>query len=229
VTLSLIPLDLAQLPSTEIAADYDSLTQGVDFLSRVQLFTKGKAIDKGLIRPGHYGIPVSDDEIIDLGSEIDVIPLARRPKAMDFSDKNAIVTSYDEKSDEFKRIAAASNEPNSGCMYGVSFLLYERTTRRFLEFYCGSKSTRTEAKNIYPHLPRVEDGQQVGPFPITLKSKYVDKGKFPFHAPVVTKCSTPFTDLPEPAKIIEEIQKFLNPKQDEVEVVQEDKSKRRAR
>ena len=34
-------------------------------------------------------------------------------------------------------------------MYGLSFLVYERSTGRFLEFFCGSKSTRSErAKSI---------------------------------------------------------------------------------
>ena len=220
---ALIPLDLTSLPSTEIAGDYDSLSKGVDFLGRVQLFTKGKAIDKGLIRPGHWGIFVSDDEIQDLGTDIDIVPLARRPKAMDFSDKEQVVTVYDDKSAEFARITAAAGGQNSNCMYGISFLVYERSTGRFLELFFGTKSTRPEAKNIYPALP-TKDG---GPFPLTLGVKHIDK-KYSYHVPVVRKCSTPFLNLPEPKKVMEEIQKFVNPVSDEVETVT-DNSKRRAR
>lgn len=221
VSNSLIPVDLTQLPSTEIAADYDSLSKGADFLGRLQLFTKGKAIDKGLIAPGHYGIPISDDEIIDLGKEIDVLPLARRPKAMDFSDKEAIITSYDQNSPEFQRIAAQANGKDSGCMYGPSFLVFERSTGRFLEFFCGSKSARLESKNITPFWETKE--------PMTLKARYVEKTKYPYHAPVVTKCSTPFTNLPPIEKVTEEVNTFLKPQADEVEVVAETKSNRRAR
>ena len=38
-------------------------------------------------------------------------------------------------------------------MYGPSFLVYERSQGRFLEFFCGNKSARNEAKNVYPYLP----------------------------------------------------------------------------
>jgi hypothetical protein len=228
VSNSLIALDVTQLPSTEIAADYNSLSQGADYLGRLQLFAKGKAVDKGLIGPGHWGIPVSDDEVIDLGKEIDVLPLARRPKAMDFSDKEAILTNYDQGSDEFQRIAAQSNEKDSGCMYGPSYLVFERSSGRFLEYFCGSKSSRQESKNITPFLLTVKDGKQEGPHPMTLKTRYVEKTKYPYHVPVVTKCSTPITNLPAD-KVAQEINKFLNPKSDEVEVVDDSKTKKRAR
>jgi hypothetical protein len=223
---AMIPLDVNQLPSTEVNEKYDNLAKGVDFLGRLQLYTRGKPIDKGLIAPGHYGIPVQQDEIHDLGDSCDVIPLARRPKAVDLSDRENIITVYDDESQEFKRIAEASFQRDSGCMFGVSFLMYERTTGRFLEFFCGTKSSRPEAKNIYPFLPHVEDGEQVGPFPMTLKVRYIEK-KFSWHVPTVHKCSTPFTNLPDPSKVAEEIERFVNPKESEVEVVEDDN--RRAR
>ena len=72
----------------------------------MQLYTKSKANLKGLIPTGHYGIPESDEEIIDLGDSVDLLPLARRPKAIDMSDMEALVISYDMESEEFKRIAA---------------------------------------------------------------------------------------------------------------------------
>ena len=33
-------------------------------------------------------------------------------------------------------------------MYGPSFLVFERSTGHFVEFFCGTKSTRGQAKNI---------------------------------------------------------------------------------
>ena len=63
------------------------------------------------------------------------------------------MVSYDMESSEFKRIAAKSNEPESHCQYGPSFLVYERSTGRFLEFFCGNKSNRIEAKKLFPFLP----------------------------------------------------------------------------
>src|SRR5689334_12877813 len=141
--------------STQVGGNdvYDELAKGGDFLARLQLYTKGKAIDKGLIKPGHYGIPVSEDEIIDLGESIDLLVIARRPKAIDMTDKEAIIVVHDHTSAEFQRIAATSLEKESHCMYGPSFLVFERSTAKFYEYFCGSKSTRTEAKKIYPFMP----------------------------------------------------------------------------
>jgi hypothetical protein len=224
---------LNQLPSTQVGSD-DELAKGADFLGRLQLFTKGKAIDKGHIRPGHYGIPEAADEITDLGDNIDVLVLARRPKALDMTDKDAIIVSYNNESPEFKRIAAQSMEKESNCMYGPSFLVFERSSGRFLEFFCGSKSTRSEAKKIYPFLPLTEadikarklaDVPPHGPLPMTLKSKLVEQKTYSWHVPVVVKCSTPFRNLPTRERIVAEITKFVTPKEDGVERVEEPEAK----
>ena len=52
----LVPVDMTQLPSTQVGSDetFNELAKSGDFLGRLQLFTKGKAIDKGLIRPGPF-------------------------------------------------------------------------------------------------------------------------------------------------------------------------------
>jgi hypothetical protein len=93
---------------------------------------------------------------VKLGPSIDILPLARRLKALDMSDKEAIIANYDPTSDDFKDIAARSNESDSGCMYGTSFLVFEKQTGRFLEFFCGSKSTRPIAGDIAVYLPLTE-------------------------------------------------------------------------
>ncbi|MEN6367674.1 MAG: hypothetical protein ABFC88_12760 [Thermoguttaceae bacterium] len=239
---TLVPVSLEQLPSTQIGSDdiYNELAKGGDFLGRLQLYTKGKAVNKGLIPPGHYGIPEGEEEIIDLGVSIDLIPLARRPKAIDMTDTEALVISYDEKSEEFKRIQDKSAEAESHCQYGPSFLVYERTTSRFLEFFCGNKSSRIEAKKIYPFLAisqadidaRAAAGNDVsdltphGPLPVTLKVKLTENKKGSWHVPVTTKCSTPFTKVPALEKIVVEMQKFLTVKDNGVERVEEQKAAR---
>ena len=182
---NLVPVNLDQLPSTQIGSDdqFADLAKSADYIGRLQLFTKGKAINKKLVGPGNYGIPESDEEVIDLGDTIDIIPLARRPKAIDMTDSEAIIVNYDPEAEEFKRIAAQSLEKESHCMYGPSFLVYERSTGRFLEFFCGNKSSRSEAKKVYPYLPlsqadidaKAAKGEDVsdlaphGPLPLTLE------------------------------------------------------------
>jgi hypothetical protein len=238
---SLVPVNLDQLPSTQLGSDagFDEIAKGGEFLARLQLYSKGSAINKGLIAPGHWGIPEGDEEVTDLGVSIDLLPLARRPKALDMSDKDAIVANFDMESDEFKRIADASMVQNSGCMYGPSFLVYERSSGRFLEWFCGTKSTRSEAKKIYPYLPlteadikarRLTDQEPHGPIPFTMKIKLVERKQFSWHVPVVVKCSTPFQGLPPTGQIVKEIERFVNPKDAGVEKVAEDEAeKRRAR
>jgi hypothetical protein len=229
-------VDLDQLPSTQLGSDdvYDGLSKSADFLGRLQLFTKGKAIDKGLIKPGNYGVPESAEDIIDLGSNIDVLVLARRPKAIDMSDTDALIVSYNPESPEFRRIEAQAQEKESHCMYGPSLLVFERSLGRFLEFFCGSKSTRAESKKMFPFLPltpadiksrKLTDVEPHGPLPMTLKSKLAEKGSYSWFVPVVSKCSTPFTKLPASEKIIGEILKFIAPKEDAVERVEEPETK----
>ena len=206
------------LPSTEVAGNYDDLTKGAAFLPQVMLFSSGKNILQGLIRPGRFGIKISDKEIQDLGDSIDVIPLARRPKAMDFSDREAIVTNYEDSSDEFKRIQATSAEQESGCMYGISFLVFERNSGKFLEYFFSSKSSRPEAKNVYPFLPKQGEDGQIELSVITIKANLIEKPKFSWHVPVVHKCSTPITNIPVD-QIGAEIEKFVNAKSTQIEVV----------
>jgi hypothetical protein len=240
---SLVTVNLNQLPSTQIGTDeqFADLAKGGDFIGRMQLFTKGKAINKELIRPGHYGIPESDEEVIDLGTSVDILPLARRPKAIDMTDLEALVISYDPESAEFNRISVKSNEPDSHCQFGPSFLVYERATGRFLEFFCGTKTNRIEAKKIYPFLPVTDGdlqrlaaaGKDVsdlvahGPIPLTLKVKLAENRRGSWHAPVVVKCSTPFTKLPPVESFVKEITKFLTIKDNGVEKVAETSSRAR--
>src|SRR5271157_4127225 len=207
----LATVNLEQLPSTQIGTDeqFDDLARGGDFIGRLQLFTKGEAVNKGLIPPGHYGIPVSKDEVEDLGATVDVVPLARRPKALDMNDPDAIINSYDRDDPEFKRIELASSDSESHCMFGVSFLVYEKSTERFLEFFCGSKSTRPEAKKLYPYMPltpadieaRKLDEEPHGPRPVTLSVKLAKNRKGSWHVPVVNKCSVP-VKLPKDERLV---------------------------
>jgi len=239
---ALIPINLDQLPSTQIGTDQDFalIAKSSDFLPRLQLYTKGKAVNRKLVGPGNYGIPVSEDEVNDLGETIDILPLARRPKAIDLSDTENIISVYDVNDPEFKRIQDQAAEKDSHCMFGPSFLVYERSTGQFLEFFCGTKSARTEANKIFPCLPLSAEkidanpnlmGQMPhGPIPVTLKSKLVERGSWSWHVPVAIKCSSPFTKLPQAEVIYKEINKFLAVKMEGAEVAKEvDNRKERVR
>ena len=237
MSTDLVTVDLTQLPSTQLGSDeqFSELSRSAGFLGRLQLFTKGDAINEGLIPPGTYGIPESDKKIIKLGIQIDVLPLARRTKALDMSEQTPIAN-YDATSDQFKDIAARSQESDSKCMYGTSFLVFERSTGRMLEFFCGSKSTRPIAGDIAVFLPLTQadidrkkaagaDVSQMephGPRPCTMKVRLIkSKRGYSWHVPEIQVCSVPFTNLPSTEAVVAEITRFITAKA-EVEVVQEE-------
>jgi hypothetical protein len=219
------PLDPKQLPSTQIGRDaaFDNLvTTAAKGVGRLHLYTKGKAVTRGLVQAGHYGIPEPDDEVTDLGDAIHLLPLARRPKAIDMTDSEGVIVSYDPDTAEFKRSAATSLEKESHCMFGPSYLIYERSTGRFLEFFCGNKSSRIGAKNLYLYFSLTQTdidakaarGEDVsglvphGPLPATLRSRLVEKGIYSWHIPVVVKCEEAFAPPPMD-RIVKEIASFF--------------------
>ncbi len=218
---AMVSVDLSNLPPYQMGDDaiYDDITRSTMCLPRLMLYTKGKPIDRKLIGPGRYGIPESADEITDLGESIDVLVLARRPKAVDMSDSDAIITTFDPDSAEFKRIAAKSLEKESNCMYGPSFLVVERNNwQRPLEFFCGTKGSRAEAKKIYMFLALsslqieargLKDEKPHGPLAMTLTARLVEKGKYSWHVPVANECTTPFNKLLADENILDEVTKFI--------------------
>ena len=232
---NLVPVNFNQLPSTQFGSDdqFIELAKSTEFLGRLQLYTKGKAINKGQVKPGHYGIPEGED-VIDLGDQIDLYVLARRPKAIDMTDTDAVMVNYDPDSEEFKRIAASRWKRNRTACTAPASSLSTDSTGRFLEFFCGSKSTRSEAKKVYPFLPLTATdiarqkaaGNDVGglkphgPLPLTLKSRLVEKGTYSWHVPVVVKSGRPFT-LPKWDRVKAEIATFLDCKGDGVETIRE--------
>lgn len=206
--LTTFSVDNLPAVSDKMFGELAAVAKGGDFLERIQLVTKGKYVDNEKIAPGHWGVPQpGGEEIIDLGKSIDIIPFAVRAKALDVSDKSAIVSNYDIESDDFKRIQNAPK--NSGCMWGPSFLVLERNTGKLYELFLGNASGRQEAGKLRPFLP---GGAGPNPSPATLGIRYKKTPEYGWHVPVVTKCSEPFTKGPTNAQINEAIQKFLSEK-----------------
>jgi hypothetical protein len=238
---ALVPFDASALPSTDLATDeqLQELSKGVDYLQRVQLVTKGKYVDTGKITPGHYGVPQpGGEEIEDLGPEIDFLPLSVRPKALDMSDREAIVAVYDMDNPAFQDIKKRSAVSDSNCMWGPSFLVLERSTGKLFEFFMSNKSARSESGNLVKFLPISKEKAErtgvepQGPMPCTLRARYAKSGSWGWHVPVVTKCSEPFTNAPDIEFIREEMEKFTSVKDNGVQNVTEEEAKatkRRAR
>lgn len=199
------------IPLNEVAAAQESalieVGASTGFLPRIQLFGgSSDACKEGKIGIGRYGIVRGKDQLEDLGTEVDVLVCAGRVKALDISGDNPL-TSYDHKSDLFKEIAAGSSEENSRKMYGPEYLVWIPSIKALATFFLSSPTARRESASIHARLRKAA----------TLKAKLINGKKHKWHGPVITPCSTPF-EMPDPAYLTDEINKFVNPKATEVEV-----------
>lgn len=178
------------------------------FLPRLQLMTANSEKCKSGDFPTNNYALVRDQEYGDLGKSVDVLVIAWRPKAMSIGD--AIVSSHDPNSDQFKDIQERAEQPNSGCMWGYEFLMWVPSRKAFVAFYCGSKSARREAPHIKARMGKAA----------TLSSKKVEKGKFTWFTAKVSDCSTPF-EMPAKEKFLAEVEKFNNPPKQTIETAQD--------
>lgn len=216
----LIPQDLR---STAIVDDdFDSAIKSEsDFLPRFQLFgAKSDACAEGLIGIGRYGL-VKGDDITDLGDSVDVGVLAQRPKAIRIEGDNVICSYFPEIVNDvitnplFKKIVEDARQPDSGCMFGREFLFWVPSANTFALFHANSKTTRREAKKLLALMGKAA----------TLRARLIEKGRYKWHGPVITTCSTPI-DPPDEKLLRAEWERFHTPPKDNVEV---DNSEERAR
>jgi len=179
--------------------DFEKVSGTGDFTPRIQLMSSSTDLcKKGLFPVNHYALIKSQNHI-DLGKEVNVVVLAYRPKALRILD-SAVEVSYDPISQEFKEIQDASNETDSGCMYGPEFFVWLPVKDTFATLFMGSKSARREAPNIRALMPGAA----------TLKSKLIEYKKYTWQAVMVTTCSTPLL-TPPMSVIVQEVEKFNNP------------------
>ena len=217
--------------ATQTGADLkalDAMTSSSAFLQRMQLYSKGKSGAAGtIIDSGHFGIPRSSDDIVDLGTSVDMLVIARKAKAIDMSDTDNIIVSNSPADAEFKRIVdLADNTRDSGCAYGPTYLVYERSTSSFYELFMGNKSGRYASGKINEFLPSLVDGTPTFPT-MTLNSEYITKGKWNWFAPKPTAGLTAI-DLPDAEALKSEIEKFMKAEGEEgVETVEAPASSRK--
>lgn len=187
---------------------FDEVASSTKFLPRLQLFSSNSAeVKEDRIRQGRYGlVTMKGQPVIDLTDTVDVLVCVWRPKALDMSDLNNVISIFDVTNPMFVKIAGQADDTDSGCMFGIEFLVWVPSVQKFATFFCGSKTARREAINI-----KGMTGQKV-----TLKSHLIKKGKHSWHGPRVFECSTPF-DMPEVGELRERVNEFNNPPATDVE------------
>jgi len=193
--------DLSSLANTigvpYSASDIDNMGGGQEF-KRVQLF--GSNSDKckeGKIGMGHFGI-VSGDNLEDIGSKFNCIPLALRPKAIHFGEEE-IITLYDPNDPEFIRFRKEGDKGglDNDYVWGVEFLLYIEN-HGCIPYYLCNKSGRYELDNFRSLMLK----------PAEVFSTLVHLRDFKFHAPKIKKTDAVF-EVPSKEEIQAEITKFL--------------------
>ena len=212
-TDALVPFDINALPDTteQINALAEVIKPPPKYLPRLALTAFTSDLVKAQkCQAGLWVIPQGDDCHV-IGASIDVLPLAVRSKAVDMSVKGNVITNYDPTSDEFQRIQKMPKR----AYHGQSYLVIERTTGRLLELYFGNASGRVICDKMKPFLKRGD--RPASPATVSVKLCPGREGNS-FYAPEIVKCSEPLQIELDMATIAKEYEKFVNPKDGEVEV-----------
>lgn len=230
----LIPVDAFNGVLTQVGTDaeYEKYGQGgANFVQSIRFSSKGKSFQNGkkYIAPGHYYVQDGDDAR-DLGTEIDILPLSKRRKALDFTSRDKIVVSHDPHSAEYIRITGEVKSKSQTCAEGPSFLVVLRTDGKMYELFCATAGLQAASREIAGFLARtvadcvargLDASEARGPMACTLGGKFKQTRFGSQHDPTVGPCSTPFATLPETAEMISQMKEFVEAKTKDVETVAE--------
>lgn len=198
---------LINVPKQDQVQDdaFDAIVTSAGYLQRLQLYTGNSRLCKiGAIQQGIYGLPAQGDKAEPVGNELDVVPIMYRAKAVDTSGKTPI-SNYDSKSATFKDIEKRSFTKDSGCMYGIEYLLWYPDKKMFITFFFSSISSRPVAKELQPFI------EKAATFTVGL----VDK-KYTYHVPEVKACDRVISVLPTPEELEAAVEKYTSQDGDEL-------------
>jgi len=194
----LIALD--GMPALPVSEEEFKDIVSAGYLPRLQVVdSASKVCKKKQAEAGNYALVRAEDDVVDLTNQIDVLVVHMRFTALDFNTEPPIF-SHDRESEEFQRIEEESKVSNSGCMWGPEFLLYIDSVKTFATFLCASATARRESKNIVKLMRKAA----------TLKTHFIEKGKYSWFGALVIPCSNKF-DLPPMEEIQTQAVKFATP------------------
>lgn len=196
--------EIQVLPSKWTEEDFNAVKGSSGFLPYLALFiASSEPVKDGKVSMNSYALARGSDEFDELGKEIDVLIINRRPKALDLSDKDNIRSSFDPSSELFAEIKGkAQNVQNSRCMFGMEFLVWIPSRKEFATFFMGSSTARNESRRVNELLGRK----------CTLKSRKIESNQYTWFGPLATPCSAIF-DMPELEQTIKVQEEFLNPRE----------------
>jgi hypothetical protein len=187
-----------------------SVASAGTFLPRIKL-CQGQAKEvnqRKVARGGNFALVVTKEEVIDLGEEVVMVVCAGRAKALETGDM--ILTNFDPKSPEFKRIELESKDKDSGCMFGPEYLVWLPEHKMLATLFLCSPTARREGAAVHARLGRGA----------LLTSKLIETEKYSWFGPVCKDYTSPIAELPNPTDLQEAIERFRNERSSEVRAVE---------
>lgn len=191
-----------------------SVASNVEFLPRLKLCQGGsnEVAEGDIARGGNFGLIRDQDDIEDIGSEMEVVLVEGRAKALLISD-DEIIQNFDPSTETFQSIKSQSAVKDSGAMYGPEFLVWLPAQQCFATFFLGSKTGRRAAKKFKPLMGT----------PAILKSVLIDPpgSKYKWHGPVIAATTTPLSEVPDQEAREKAVKMFLEEKATEVKIAED--------
>jgi hypothetical protein len=179
---------------------------------------------KGMVQLGNWGLVYDKERARDLGKEIDVAIFNLRPKALKIpKDGGSPLSYFDKDTPEFQAVSKESAVQDSGCMFGLEFLVFIPTTEEFGTLYLGTQSARREAPALLNLMKMNPDGsprEGYGPCLATCRTQLVQNARRQsWHVPKFFRCTSALSAMPDSEALKEENEKFNNPPKSVVEEV----------
>jgi hypothetical protein len=214
-------LNIAERDTDDIA----SLTRTSDFLPQLRIYGSEATIVKESKFPmGHFGLYFSPENIIDLGEQFDCLVVDWRPRASIVAGDTPIsffgkfVDGQWGYSKEFEEVKNRAMGKEKGYLVGLEYLIWFPEVSKFGLFLMGNPTLRRESANVKAFVRKAA----------TLKIKLIKTSQYTWHGCTCFECTTPF-DAPDEETLIEEIGKFREPKDSQVELVDDSSESGRAR
>lgn len=130
------------------------VTSASSFLPYIQIMqAQAQEVLQRKISSGVFAL-CKGKEKIDLGENLLCVILGWRPKAMAYSPE--VISCYNPESEQFKKIQAECELPNSGKGCGPEFLLYLPDRQELCTFFFGNATGRMEAPNLIAAMKKGE-------------------------------------------------------------------------
>lgn len=216
-----IPQSDTSLVQANIDSEFNEMTQGTDFLPRVQLMAaQSSLVQDGKAQLNEYALITGKDTVIGLGKSFDALVIALRMKAMRISGEE-VLSYFNIQNPEFikikEEVASAQSGDMNGCLCGPEFIIWIPEQKVFATLFMASKSQRRTA----PMLRSFIDTENNRPGPVTFNVKIAESKRFKSKWPVpdFSSCSVPF-DMPDANDYSTVVGDFLNPKDSDVETAE---------